>query len=230
MERRRPTAVTVMGVLNIVFGSLSLLCTLCLGIMFLFVSALFSQPLPPMPQGPGMPPNVPPINEVWDLMRQQVTWLMPYLIGSLLVGLVLAIMLIIAGIGLLNMKRWGRVLSIIYAVVTIIVQVAETVAQIAYINPTMERAQQEALQKIAARNPAFPMGAQPMGMNGPMDNVWSIFGGGLMIVYAVVLLVMMLLPSVSAAFSPRPPDDYELDDAEDDLPDRERRRYDDWSE
>ena len=86
ISKPRPTSVTVFGVLNIVFGSLGLLCT-PFGMI-----ATFAMPdvLNPSPGFKG------------------------WLIFSYLVGFACTIWLLVLGIGLLNLKRWSRTGSIAY--------------------------------------------------------------------------------------------------------------------
>lgn len=86
--RVRPTAVTVFGILNIVFGGLGLLCTP------VAIAALWI-PKPPgsFELGPGM---------------------MAYTIVGYIVGFFCAILLLAAGIGLLYQKRWARQWSYAY--------------------------------------------------------------------------------------------------------------------
>src|SRR5437764_618412 len=63
MARKRPTAVTVMGILNIVFGSLSLLCMACLGILMM---AMFRSDMLVLPGG------VNPVADMWEFMKREV--------------------------------------------------------------------------------------------------------------------------------------------------------------
>ncbi len=82
----RPTSVTVFGILNIVFGSLGLLC------MPVGLFAILAMP---------NAMNTAGSNTVWMLL-------------SGVVGLACTIFLIIAGIGLLYLKAWARKGSLLY--------------------------------------------------------------------------------------------------------------------
>jgi hypothetical protein len=104
-KRIRPTPVTVFGILNIVFGSLGLLCTP------LAIAALW------IPQQPGA--------------YQMGTAMMAYTIVGYIVGFFCAILLLAAGIGLLYQKRWARQCSygygwfaIVWGIIGIIITVA----------------------------------------------------------------------------------------------------------
>lgn len=101
----RPTSVTVFGILNIVFGSLGLMCTP------LAIAALW------IPRQPGV--------------MQMGAAMMAYTIVGYIVGFFCAILLLAAGIGLLYQKRWARQWSygygwfaIVWAIIGIIISVA----------------------------------------------------------------------------------------------------------
>lgn len=61
------------------------------------------------------PPNGNPVSE----QLQSEPWLVAYTIGSAVLGCLLAAVLIAAGIGLLQGRRWGRSLSLVYCWVAI---------------------------------------------------------------------------------------------------------------
>jgi len=85
---QRPTSVTVLGILNIVFGGLGLTC-IPIGIAMSFV---------PQPDSPFQP------TEAMELFT---------MIGNI-VGFLFSIVLLASGIGLLYQKKWARKTSIIY--------------------------------------------------------------------------------------------------------------------
>jgi hypothetical protein len=91
--RQRPQSVTVLGILNIVFGGMSLLCS-PLGI----IGLLIPQPDSPFQLSPGM----------------KIFSLVGYLVGIVFAGVLLA-----SGIGLLNLKKWARQAAYIYGWVAI---------------------------------------------------------------------------------------------------------------
>ena len=99
MARKRPTSVTVMGVLNLVFGILGLLAVLCGGgVVALAVAGLSNAP----PPKPGEPDLV----GLFKAIDQEVPSYKIYMGASLVIGLILSIVLIVAGVGLLRMKRF----------------------------------------------------------------------------------------------------------------------------
>ena len=91
---QRPAAVTVIGILNIVFGSLALLC-----LPFAIIGFV-------MPRVSGQ-------NAILDLM-DRVPFYKFWNIGMTGMGIFVAIVLIVAGIFLLMMKDMGRLITIGY--------------------------------------------------------------------------------------------------------------------
>jgi hypothetical protein len=99
----RPTAVTVFGVLNIVFGALGLLSMPC--------AMLFTLAMPPSIMNPT---------------RTVKAWLLL----SYLIGFACTILLVVVGIGLLKLKAWARKwavgygwFAIVWGVIGIIINV-----------------------------------------------------------------------------------------------------------
>jgi hypothetical protein len=223
MARKRPTVLTVMGVLNIVFGGLGLACYLCvgLGLVLLFASVGGA--------GGAFPGGINPIADMWDFMKRDVPGFAAISIGQILLSFVMSIILVVAGIGLLIMKPWGRVLSICYSIVTILAQIGALVFQLAIVNPATQRWAQD----FVRRHGGVAGGNGDIG-NTAMSNLQTVGGAVIGMTYSIVLLVMMLLPSVSAAFSARGPmdehDRYRQEDEDDDDLGRERRRPDEWRE
>lgn len=93
----RPTSITVFGVLNIVFGALGVLGT-CFSILDFFL------PLVPMP---------PIIEEPGPVLRA-------YSLGSSVLHFIASIVLVVAGIGLLKLRPWARIMSIGYGIYDIV--------------------------------------------------------------------------------------------------------------
>jgi beta-lactamase regulating signal transducer with metallopeptidase domain len=111
----------------------------------------------------------------------------------------MAVLLIIAGIGLLRLRPWARWLCIGYSIVTILSTVANTVYAILVVNPAVSQSLAEFPEKMSGPKGA---GAPPMPMMTPgMNTTLSIFGAIIGMTYAIVLLVVLFLPHVSAAFN-----------------------------
>src|SRR5262245_7988109 len=121
MPRERPTVLTTMGVLNIVFGSVFLLCAVCSGMVHL----LQFHP-------PGVfPGRVNPASDLWAFLSREVPAYPVVLVGHLVLGGVLNLLLLVAGIGLLNQQAWARVVSLVYAILTLLSQLGVLVFWVA---------------------------------------------------------------------------------------------------
>lgn len=94
----KPASITVFGIINIVWGAFGI-CGLAGTSAMLFF---------PFPQDPRFP------NPALELLESNQGY-RAFLIGSLVVGVVATVILIIAGVGLLKSRRWGRSLSIGWA-------------------------------------------------------------------------------------------------------------------
>jgi hypothetical protein len=99
---QRPTSVTVLGILNIVFAAIGVLSFAAWVVMSL------------------MPLNVNPKNPVLELIQQNALYAI-YTNISVVIGLFATIVLGLAGIGLLMFRPWGRYLSIGYSIYAILI-------------------------------------------------------------------------------------------------------------
>ena len=165
----RPTSATVFGALNIAFGVLGI----C-GVGGGFVQMMIP---PDMLQPPGSPPN--PVMTVME----SSPGLRIFQIVTLTISLITTVMLIIAGLGLLNDKRSGRTLSIYYSIISIIMLIIGTIGTyILLVQPLMEMASQmpDGPERLAATFGAFA------------GIVGSCFGA----LYPILLLIFMMRKSV----------------------------------
>src|SRR5262249_10933234 len=123
MKKHRPTAVLVLAILHFIGGGLGVMGVLCTGGMLAAggSQSMFGKPPAPPPgkQGPNF--------EEFQRFQEDVTKAAEnppggkaYQVTSLGVDLLLSLMLLIGGIGLLNMQPWGRLLSLVYAFLSIV--------------------------------------------------------------------------------------------------------------
>jgi hypothetical protein len=220
MARRRPTVVTVMAILNIVFGSLGLLCNLC-GAAQLVMNIASANRV-----GPGGGPD--PSAQLWKAMTEEIPAYVPVQIGNLLVSLLLSAVLLASGIGLLKMQKWARVAAISYAVFDILLRIGALAYHFAFVSPVMSRALNRVMQgQFRQANTPTP----DMGFLWNLINVLTVGIVAIFIIYDAVLLITMLLPAVGRAFAQQPLDEEEerFDEEGDDF-ERERRRREKWSE
>src|SRR5262249_54107106 len=112
----RPTPVLVIAILHFTLGGISLFMGLCaLGGQIVMTSNI-------LPTGPKPPPGAPqPMTqaEVFQLREQRFPFYRAIVFGNMAFDLLLSPLMIIAGFGLIKMKRWGRNLSISYAFLSI---------------------------------------------------------------------------------------------------------------
>ncbi|MCX7045619.1 MAG: hypothetical protein NTX50_09075 [Candidatus Sumerlaeota bacterium] len=162
---QRPTVVTVFGILNIVFGGLGLVC------------APFSLAFLWMPNQSG--------NPVARILQENEAY-RTYTIGSLAVGMVVAVALIAAGIGLLKMKSWAWWVSIGYGAYCIVAGIVGMVANWVFVLEPLFR---------ESRGRSGPEAAGAVG--GAIGGLGGVCIG---MAYPILLLVFMNLPNVRAAF------------------------------
>jgi hypothetical protein len=156
----RPASLIVFGILNILFGVLGLCGMAGSAAMFLVE----------LPQDPAVP------NPVLELLKTDATYRL-FMQVSLVLGGLTALVLIVAGIGLLLTKGWGRTLSIGYAWYAIVAAIVGTIVTWTYlIQPTMAAIKD-------AQGPAA------MGAAGGL--VGGLLGGVFSLIYPVLLLIFM---------------------------------------
>jgi hypothetical protein len=110
------------------------------------------------------------------LMHEHVPGYMAVNVTELLFLFLLAIVIVIAGIGLLLMQPWARWASMCWAISIVLCQVASSIYELVIVSP-----------------------ASPT--NGIGSALFGIMFACLLIVYAIALVIVMWLPSVSAAFA-----------------------------
>jgi hypothetical protein len=209
-----------MGILNIVFGSLFLLCNLCVGVVLLVAVGGSAQ-------GGLFGPAENPFPDMWNFMKAEVPAFAALTIGEVIANVLLSGCLIVAGIGLLGVQAWARALSIAYSVLTILTKIGSLIFTLAVVNPATARWEQDYLRRHGLIGQASATG------DAAFNNLLSVIGAVIGMAYAIVLLIMMLLPSVSASFAGREPArEYDLDRGDEDEDDlgHERRRREGWDE
>ena len=131
----RPTSVTVLGILNIVFAAFGLMGIAFYILMMFVPSALNAK------------------NPVLDLMQKNPGYVM-YVNISTFVGALFTIMKGVSGIGLLMLRPWGRWLSICYSIYTIFIVLVNSVVSYYFLYAPM-------LDKMAG----MPSGPDKVGMS-----------------------------------------------------------------
>jgi hypothetical protein len=205
--RHRPTAVLVMAILNFIWGGLGIICLSCGAAMLLMMNSLFKSIPPP----PGGGPN--PATAFTGLF-DSIPGYIPYMVATTIIGVCMAILLIVAGIGLINMQPWARWACLIYSTYHILAALFTLFYTITVVNPAMRKWQADFMRQAGVVGPP-----PSSGFGGIGDSMSAIAGAVFSMAYAVALLVVMLLPHVSAAFAGKgspdtgqwPPPDYPPD-------------------
>lgn len=223
MVRERPTILLVMGILNMVFGGLGLLCGICGLGLNLMAQGMGSMNIQD-PQGGGNP-----VKEMLKFIEKEIPGYQAIELSAHVLVMILAIVMVVAGIGLFLCKGWGRWLSVACALLTILVNLGYVGFEIGLVYPAMEK-----YEKKISMQP----GGRPTVRNSPDQSCGKggLIGRGILFsLYSVTLLITMFLPVVGEACSGYPvrkrrsimEDDYDdrTDRGRDD--DRDRDRDDD---
>jgi hypothetical protein len=198
LQPRRPASIQVIGILHLVFGGFGLLGGLCAGVTQAIGPANFMPTMPPPPAGAQAPPI--PLDMAPRLQRFLDAEI-PFYTGTLLIqtilGLVLSVMLIVAGIGLLFVKPWSRKLSLVYAISSVLFQLAGMVFTIAFVLPATNKFYLQLEQEFPRVGPLFAFSRASMwaGM------VFVPLG----LVYPIVVFVLLTRRKVIEAFQGQPP-------------------------
>lgn len=200
--RKRPTGATVIGILNIIFGSLLLLCYVCDAINLGAGGSLFGGD------------NV-LAERMLEHMKREVGGFMVVRVGTLVLGLIEAAVLLLTGIGLLNDGNWARVLAIFFAFVSMGTILAQTIFQFAVVGPAMSR--------FLRDNRILPPGPSPDFLVNVTNIVTAILAL-LLITYAIIQIAILLKPHIRDFYLGR--DTGPLDDPYRPMP----REDDDWYE
>lgn len=165
----RPQSVTAFGILNIVFAAWGVLSLISTTLMLFFLKNM-----------KGLPEN--PALKLMDTMPGYALWTKI----SLFLALIFAAVQLIAGIGLMKMRPWGRTLSISYASAAMLFGVTAAIVNYFVIaRPLMEEASSKQGPEQAAA-----IGASMAG----------VLGGCFGMIYPMLLLIFMFRPNVVAAF------------------------------
>jgi hypothetical protein len=202
-RRELPTVVLVLAIFHFIVGGYELLCGVCGGITLLTnpdTAALFSFGNPQLAQQQQAQQEA-----MQRVLNERVPHLKAYQAESVAVSLALAVVLIAAGVGLLSLRGWARTLSLAYAVLSILQTLLAAFYSFVYVAPANE----EAFRQMPALNPQQAHMNQSLGQ---MMMPLMVVGVLIQLVYPVTILIIMLLPSVRAAFRgeavPEGPEDY----------------------
>ena len=180
---KRPTSVTVFGILNIVFAILGF-CGIAVQLAQPFVQEAIEEFAEKAAADAGQEIKKDPTQEA---IKNDPNLKM---LGQISIGLsaVATVALLAAGIALLKMKSWGRTLSILYAIYDIISKIVFAVLSLLIMMPLFA-----AQQDVG--------GPAPEAIGGGI--VAGSIGCGLIftLIYPILLLIFMLRSNVREAFA-----------------------------
>ena len=198
MQPNRPTSVLVIAILHFVLGGLGLAC----GLMNTASTAITMANPGLAAGGAGNPGANFAVAQNQYLDAHAPYWKV-ITMAFTIVDILISVVMIIAGFGLLQMRPWGRSLSLFYAGASIVFQIGRLLFSLCYLLPTLT-AFYDSFLATAAPGPQ----TQTMAIMRPFLYPLSLLGlVGL--IYPIVVFVIMLRPSVAAAFrgAPTVPDD-----------------------
>lgn len=164
---QRPVSIIVFGILNLAFAALTV------------VGLIASFGLLSLPDKSDNP-----IIQFIHLCPDYAVWLK----SCIPLGLVNCALALASGFGLLFLTRWGRLVSVAYAIYAIAFYVGAMLMNLAFMDQPMlgQAPQQRAFDTIAA-------------IGGPISGTIGAF---FLLVYPLALLVFMLKPKMATVFLP----------------------------
>ena len=171
----RPTSVTVLAIIGIIFGGIGVLCK-PLGLVAMF-----------LPQsGP---------NPMLDMQKDMMAWN----VISTVIGLAISLLLLAASIGSLSLKPWARKGMLAYAAAAVVMTLVSGVATMVWILPKMQEAQK---QMIAQQGGGAPAGM--MNIMQTAGTAGAVIGIIVALAYPLILWYFYTREDVKAAFERGP--------------------------
>lgn len=185
--RERPLSIMPIAVLHFVFGGLGLLCGICSGIQLAGGGQNWMTPTPTGPQAAEMKQMQEEMEKAMESAASRAVQ-----IGTAVADFVISIIMIVSGIGLLQLRPWGRSLSILYAILSISLKIFEAVYAFAVTGPTIN----EFINTHTASAPEQQFMFNIMKMAAIIPPIIYL----VCMIYPIVVLIIMFRPAVAAAF------------------------------
>jgi hypothetical protein len=186
--RERPLSIMPIAVLHFVFGGLGILCGICSGIQLAGGGQNWMTPTPNGPQAAEM-------KQMQDEMQKAMesgAGSKAVQIGTVILDLAISIIMIVSGIGLLQLRPWGRSLSILYAILSIALKIFEAVYAFAVTGPIIN----EFINTHTASGPEQEFMFTVMRMVAIIPPLIQL----VCMLYPIIVLIIMFRPAVTAAF------------------------------
>src|SRR5262245_43670035 len=182
--RERPLSIMPIAILHFVFGGMGILCGICSGIQLAGAGGGQNW-MAPTPTGPQAAEMKQMQDEMQEAM-ESAAGSKAVQVGTFVVDLAVSIIMIVSGIGLLQLRPWGRLLSIVYAILSISLKIFEAVYAFAVTKPIIDKF-------LEARTPSVPEQQLIFNMMKMVAIIPPIIQLVCMI-YPVVVLIIMFRP------------------------------------
>lgn len=223
MSAARPGAVTAAAVLAIIYGGLFSLCGL------IGVATIAAQGGMGKNMFAGGDANQEKLQrELEKALDRDVPAYQAVQIGGAIVSLVLALALLMGGIGLLSMRGWARTLALLAGFVAMLYWAFQAVYQTVYVIPAINDAFQAMLPGMIAQG-AGPKGQDALRMVETVVTliaVAMVIFNVLIIIYLFIIVMLLCRRHVRAAFAGAALGGPDYDDGRQ-SPDRQDEEYED---
>jgi hypothetical protein len=150
-------------------------------------------------------PVMPDMGKIYEPFAEPVV--VAYMFTDSLSGIAMNIAMIVAGVGLLRLRQWGRKMSLWVAGLKIVRLVLLSVVTVFAIAPTLGEGLGEAVEEMIANTPGAGGGqGPPPGMfamvYGIMFSVMSVGMALFGVIYPAICLWLLRKPAIKAAFEP----------------------------
>jgi hypothetical protein len=217
MRQKRPGSVLTIAVLHLIGGGIGLIIVICAGVGLLLQGTMMKSLASANPQDLSI--------RLQKHLEQQLPANAALQYLGIFVELVLSVMLLAAGIGLLSMRNWARILSLVYAVFSILYKLF-ALGLFIFVTWPVIGAFLDAEAKAAPAGPAGTTITTQITIAKAAAIGGVIFNAAL-ITYPIVVLFVLLNPSVRRTFSEEPGEDRDDDRYEEDRPRTRKSRRDD---
>jgi len=185
----KPASVTVIAILHFVFGGLGIVIGICSGVYVLAGGQNW------MTSTTGTGPSGVSMQQMQDDFQKAMESGPAFhavQVGTVAVDLAVSIIMIVSGIGLLNLRPWGRRLSIVYAGLSIALKLFETIYGIAFTLPAVN----EFVNSHTASAPEEQFFLSIARMTVLVPPVIQL----VCMIYPIIVLIIMFRPAIVAAF------------------------------
>lgn len=184
MKRERPVILLVAGILAILLGGFGVVCGGCgAGVNFWLYNTA---------EKAASSSGSNPARDILDTLAREAPGYKYVEIGKPVIGLLLGLFLIIAGIGLIMVQPWAKWLTVFYSIVTIFLNIGYFGYEVGVVMPAVKKWQE----------------SQPYFVETQGQFAKSMIGPGLLtgffVITSLALLVVLFLPGVNAAFRGEP--------------------------